>query len=124
MVNRKKHLRLVTYKAHKKHHYIYFGMKDGVIRWVGAGQEPRIQEATTGRHTATVRHGLTFDEVAFDPTPLTKAEARAKEIELIGILGIQLINKQHNSYGGIPAKKSLNLPVSIEERRTAGLEVD
>jgi len=117
--------KLVTYESKPVlQHYIYFGMKGGVIRWVGAGKEARIQEAKSGNHTATVRYGLEFDEVVYDPDPLTKAQATSKEIELIELLGIQLINKQHNSYRGVPAAKSLNLPVTLEDRRAAGLEVD
>ena len=114
--------KLITFTP-KLQHFIYYGMKNDVIRWVGAGKLPRIYEAVSGNHTATVRYGLEFDEVLYDPEPLTKEEATAKEIELIQLLGMQLVNKQHNSYGGVPARKNLNLPVTIEERKEAGLVV-
>tara|TARA_Y100000034_G_C6651721_1_gene285304 strand:+ start:29 stop:409 length:381 start_codon:yes stop_codon:yes gene_type:complete len=104
-----------------KQWYVYYGMRDSIIRWVGSGQLLRIQEAINGNHTANIRWGCEFDSVEIQLQALTKDVALEKERQLIELMGIQLINKNHNPHKGIPARKALGLPMSVEDREAAGL---
>ena len=105
-----------------KQHFIYYGLKDNIIRWVGSGQLPRIHEAINGNHTANVRWGCEFDSVEMQLQALTKDAALEKERQLIELMGIQLVNRNHNPHKGIPARKALGLPISVEDRVAAGLQ--
>ena len=104
-------------------YFIYYGLKDDVIRWIGSGQLPRVHDAVTGYHSASSRYGIKFDKVEMMLMPMTKKDALEREQQLIEFMGTQLVNKNNNPYKGIPARESLGLPVTLEDRAAAGLKV-
>lgn len=87
-----------------KNSFIYFGWIDGVIRWVGHGGLARIAEALSGNHTCAKKYKIKFDEVTFDPTAMTKEEAKVAEERTIKALGPQLLNKTYNPSEGKAAE--------------------
>ena len=115
--------KIFSYLTPEKQHFVYFGIVDGVIRWVGAGMLDRVQQAINNDHTCFIRYGVKFDQVQCDFIPRTKEEAKEIEDMFIGTMGRFLLNVQGNPYKGVEAREALQVPVTKEARINAGLRV-